>query len=73
MRVFERGDLIPDDVEAVECTDGIKYVRHANGLFGDVASDDQPGFLSANTSKLGPEPLCAGWFDYEFPLMEVPV
>lgn len=72
MRQFVRGDLIPDDVEAVIDPDGMEYVRDRNGLFRG-SDHAQPGYLSANTARIGPKPLCAGWFDYEFPLTEIEV
>ncbi|MBM4637805.1 hypothetical protein GS451_24015 [Rhodococcus hoagii] len=70
MRVFEFGDLIPDDVESVRSADGDDYVRDRNGRF-KLAFDPAglSGYLSASTSK--PGPTGSPWFDFEFPLTEV--
>lgn len=74
MRVFEFGDLIPDDVERVGSPDGDEYVRAENGAFKLVRDPAElPGYLGSNTGAVGPEPLRAAWFDFEFPLMEVAV
>jgi hypothetical protein len=74
MRQFKFGELIPDDVARVEAPDGDEYVRAENGLFKLSAEEDgAPGYLSALTSKSGPKPLVACWFDFEFPLTEIEV
>lgn len=74
MRVFEFGDLIPDEVERLVGPDGGEYVRAENGLFRwGEDPDDQVGYLSARTDRQGPKPQLSCWFDWEFPLMEVAV